>query len=383
MERINIGLIGYKGIGKMHSHGYRNVSTFFDISTTPVLKLICGRTKEEVRKSAKEYGWEGWNTDWQEVVQRDDLDLIDICTPNYLHSQIAIEAARAGKHIICEKPLAMSFAEAIEMLKAATMNGIKHMTAFNFRCVPAIRLAKELINDGEIGDIYQWRAQWLSDLMDPGLPLRWLFQKDKAGSGALGDIGSHLIDLAHYLVGEIKEVNALSKTFISERPLEGTTNRKGLVEVDDAIQFIARFKNGAMGSFEASRCAGGHLEEFDVEINGSKGSLYFNSNALNELKYYSCKEDMKKRGFRSIFVGNEEHPYNENISPYGEVMGRSDLFIIQAYELISSLENGEDPAPTFYEGAQCQAVIEAVLKSSDEKQWRKPHYSQLKKIMER
>lgn len=380
MKEIHIGLIGYKGIGKVHSHGYRSISTFFDINIFPVLKVICGRTEEAVRKSAKDHGWEEWSTDWQEVVQRDDIDLIDICTPNYLHSKIAIEAANTGKDVICEKPLATSFPEAIEMLKAVKENGVRHMTAFNYRCVPAIQLAKELINEGEIGQIYQWRARWLSDLVDPDLPMSWLFQKDKAGSGALGDIGSHLIDLAHYLVGEIEEVSALSKIFVSERLLEETANRKGLVDVDDAIQFIARFKNGAIGSFEASRFAGGHREEFDVELNGSQGSLYFNSNALNELRYYSSKEDRKKSGFRTIFVGNEKHPYNENICPYGEVIGRSDLFIIQAYELINALEKGVNPTPSFYEGAQCQAVIEAVLESSRNREWNKPAYSEIEAL---
>jgi len=380
MKAINIGLIGYRGIGKVHSHSYRNVSTFFDINVSPIPKVLCGQDEEAVKQSAKAYGWEEWSTEWQKVVQRDDIDLVVICTPNYLHSRIAIEAAKAGKDIICEKPLANSLSEAIEMLNAVRKHGVKHMTAFNFRCVPAIRLAKEFIHAGEIGQIYQWRARWLAEFIDHDLPLSWLFQKDKAGSGALGDIGSHLIDLAHYLVGEIEEVNALSTTFVSERFLEGGSTQKGSVDVDDAVQCIAKFKNGAIGGFEASRCAGGHREEFDFEINGSQGSLYFNASALNELKYYSSRDERKKQGFRTIFVGSEEHPYKEHICPYGEVIGRSDIFIIQAYELLSALEKGVNPTPSFYEGAQCQAVIEAVLESSQDREWKKPDYSKIVEV---
>jgi len=381
MKAINIGLIGYRGIGKVHSHSYRNVSTFFDINVSPIPKVLCGRDEEAVEQSAKAYGWEEWSTDWQEVVHRGDIDLIVICTPNYLHSKIAIEAAKAGKDIICEKPLANSLSEAIEMLNAVRKHGVKHMTAFNFRCVRAIRLAKEFIHAGEIGQIYQWRARWLAEFIDHDLPLSWLFQKDKAGSGALGDIGSHLIDLAHYLVGEIEEVNALSTTFVSERFLEGGSTQKGPVDVDDAVQWIVKFKNGAIGGFEASRCAGGHREEFDFEINGSQGSLYFNCNALNELKYYSSRGNSKKMGFRTIFVGNKDHPYSEHICPYGEVIGRSDVFIIQAYELLSALEKDVNPTPSFYEGAQCQAVIEAVLESSRNKAWKQPAYSKLEEVV--
>ncbi len=377
MKEINIGLIGYKGIGKVHSYSYRNVSTFFDLNVVPVLKVLCGRDEEALRTLAKTSGWEEWSTEWQKVVQRDDIDLIVICTPNYLHSQIAIEAAKAGKDVVCEKPLATSFSEAIDMLKAVQENEVKHMTAFNFRCIPAIRLAKEFLQAGELGQIYQWRTRWLAEFMDPDLPLSWLFQKEKAGSGALGDIGAHLIDLAHYLVGEIEEVNALTSTFVSERALEGTSDQKGIVDVDDAIQVIARFKNGAIGSFEASRCAAGHREEFDLEINGSQGSLYFNAGALNELKFYSSKDERKKQGFRTIFVGNEDHPYQEHICSYGEVIGRSDLFILQAYELFRALEQGLNPTPSFYEGAQCQAVIDAALESARDRAWKQPAYSKL------
>lgn len=379
MNEICIGLIGHKGIGKQHSHGYRSVRTYFDLDLLPILKVICGRNENAVIRAAKSYGWEEWSTDWREVLRRDDIDLIDICVPNYLHCEIAIKAAETGKDIICEKPLGRNFIEALEMLRVVHEKGVKHMTAFVFRCVPAIRLAKELINAGEIGEIQHWRARWLGSwFMDPSLPLSWNFQKEKAGSGASGDLGSHLIDLAHYLVGEIKECVGLTKTFVKERSVEASSTIRKHVDVDDATQFIVRFKNGAIGSFEANRFAGGHQEEFDIEISGNVGSVYFNSHFFNKLYIYSSRDTLSKRGVKTIFVGNKQHPYGENISPYGEIIGRNDLFIIQSYELLNALKQDINPTPSFYEGAQCQAVIEAVLESARERRWIEPDYAKIR-----
>lgn len=377
---MKIGLIGYQGIGKMHSHGFKNVCTFFDLDVTPEMQVICGRNEQLVIKAAKQYGWDEWSTDWREVVGRPDIDLIDICTPPYLHAEIAIEAAKAGKHIICEKPLANSLHEALGMVKAVKEHGVKHMTAFNFRCVPAIRLAKSFIQSGELGEIYQWRGQWFSDLIDQSIPASWHFQKDKAGSGALGDIGSHLIDLSHYLVGHIDEICAVSSTFISERMQENRPAKKVHVDSDDAVQFIARFENGATGVFEATRCAGGHRDEFIIEINGSKGSLYFNSNKYNELSIYNAEENKKTQGIKTIFVGNQEHPYGESICPYGEILGRSDIFILQTFEFFKAIQSGIKPHPGFYEGAQCQAVVDAVINSASSKQWIAPDYKSIERL---
>jgi predicted dehydrogenase len=376
-KQIRIGLIGYRGIGKVHSLGYRSVRTFFNIDVEPVMKAICGRDEGSLKQAAAGYGWESFSTNWHELIERSDIDLIDICTPPHLHSGIAIEAAEMGKDVICEKPLARSLPEAVQMVETVYRHNVRHMTAFNYRCVPAIRLAKELIESGEIGEIYQWRAHWLSDLMDPELPLFWYFQRDKAGSGALQDIGSHIVDLAHFLVGRIDEVSSALEIFIPQRDVEGASKGKKEVDVEDAVQFLARFSNGAMGFFEASRVAGGYRDEFSVEVRGSKGTLRFNSKILYELLFYTTQDGTKLRGPRRIFVGNKEHPYQESICPFGEVIGRNDLFIIQAYELLKALVKGTNPSPSFADGGYCQAVLTAVLDSARDRQWRKPEYDRI------
>jgi predicted dehydrogenase len=383
VKEIRIGLVGYRGIGKVHSLGYRSVRTFFHLDAVPVMKVLCGRDEEALKKAALGYGWESHSVDWREIIRRKDVDLIDICTPPFNHNEIAKEAAKAGKDIICEKPLARSLPEALEMLEAVYEHGVRHMTAFNYRCVPAVRLAKELIDSGEIGEVFQWRAHWLSDLLDPALPLSWFYQKEKSGSGALQDIGSHLVDLAHYLVGPVEEVSAVSQIFIPERLAEKPAGDKKKVDVEDAVQFIARFSNGAMGSFEASRVAGGYRDEFEIQVNGSKGTVRFNSKVLHKLEFYTTEDEKKRRGPHSIFVGNEQHPYGETMCPYGEVIGRNDLFIIQAYELLNALAKGVNPATSFLEGARCQAVLDAVLGSARRHEWSKPEYARIEQIKAR
>jgi predicted dehydrogenase len=380
VKEIRIGLIGYKGIGKVHSLGYRSVRTFFPLDAVPVMKVLCGSDEEAVKKAAVGYGWESHSADWRELVQRNDIDLIDICTPPFNHHEIAKEAAKAGKDIICEKPLARSLPEALEMLQAVYEHGVRHMTAFNYRCVPAIRLAKNLIENGEIGEIFQWRVHWLSDLLDPALPLVWFYQKEKSGGGALLDIGPHIVDLAHYLVGPVEEVCGASQIFVPERPAEKPLGGSKKVDVEDAVQFIVRFSKGAIGLFEASRVAGGYRDEFEFQVNGSKGTVRFNSKVLYKLEFYTTEDDKKRRGPRSIFVGSEEHPYGEAMSPYGEVIGRNDLFIIQAYELLNALEKGVNPSTSFLEGARCQAVLDAVLDSARSREWIKPEYARIEQV---
>jgi predicted dehydrogenase len=341
------------------------------------MKAICGRDEEGVQRAAEGYEWEWCSTDWRELIESTDIDLIDICTPPHLHKEIAVAAAAAGKDVVCEKPLARTLSEAVQMLEAVSSYRVRHATAFNYRCVPAIQLAREMIDSDEIGEILQWRAHWLSELMDPELPLSWFFQKEKAGSGALQDIGSHIIDLAHYLVGRIDGVSAVSKTFIPERYVEGPSRQKREVDVDDAVQFLARFSNGAIGSFEASRVAGGYRDEFNVEVHGSRGTIGFNSKILYELEFYTTNERAKVRGPRKIFVGSAVHPYQECLCPYGEVIGRNDLFIIQAYEILKALSAGVNPSPSFVEGGYCQAVMEAVLASAEDQEWKVPMYRQI------
>jgi predicted dehydrogenase len=373
MKEIRICQIGGGQIGKSHSNAYRNVSAFFDINVQPIMKVFCDINKETAKNLAQMQGWQEWSADWREAINRKDIDIVDICTPNFLHKEMVIAAAEAKKDIICEKPLARSLPEAILMFNAVCKNNVKHMSTFMNRCIPAIKLAKEFIDNGDLGEIYHWRARWIDDL-DPEFLFCWYFKKDQAGSGAIGDIGSHIIDLAHFLIGPISEVISQSRTFIGERFLDSSFKQKAKVDVDDAGQFLARFTNGAIGTFEVSRCYAGYRREIDVEINGSKGTLQFNSKSYNILKYYSCDEEKKKQGFHIIYVGNNEHPYKEAIIPYGEALGRNDLTVIQAYELLNALGKGLNPSPSFLDGVNCQAVVDAVLESIIDKQWKKPQY---------
>ncbi len=373
MRKLNVGLIGYKFMGKAHSYGYKNLPLFFGPQYQPVMKVICGRNEEAVKAAAEQYGWEEYATDWQTVIERDDIDLIDVSTPGDTHRDISIAAARAGKNVICEKPLANNLAEAEEMLAAVQEAGVKHMTAFNFRRIPAVTLAKEFIEEGKLGRIYHWRATWLSDwIVDPGFPLVWRLQKDKAGSGALGDIGSHIVDLARYLVGEIEAVVGMTETFVKERPLLDDPTKRGQVTVDDAALFLARFESGAIGSFEATRFAGGDKERVGFEINGSKGCLRFNYNYFNELHFFSWEDPPREQGFKTIYVGDERHPYVKHWWPNGHFIHYGSLFVNQAYELVKALANDEMPVPNFEDGVKCQAVLEAVERSVEEERWIRP-----------
>ncbi len=373
MKEINIGLIGYKFMGKAHSYGYKNLPLFFGPEYQPVLKVICGRNEAALKAAAKQFGWEEYETDWRKVVERADVDLIDVSSPGYLHAEMSIAAAQAGKDVICEKPLANNLAEAREMLAAVEEAGVKHMIAFNFRRIPAVALAKEFIEEGRLGRICQWRATWLSDwVMSEDLPLVWRLQKDKAGSGALGDIGSHIIDLARFLVGDIESVVGMWETFKKERPLMDDPTKSGQVTVDDAVIFLARFENGVIGSFEATRYAGGDKERVGFEINGEKGSLRFNYNYFNELHFFSWEDPPREQGFKTIYVGDPAHPYVKNWWPNGHFIHYGSIFVNQAYELFKALAHNEMPVPNFEDGVQCQAVLEAVEKSIAEQRWVRP-----------
>ncbi|MGQ9627685.1 MAG: Gfo/Idh/MocA family protein [Anaerolineae bacterium] len=373
MQDINVGLIGYKFMGKAHSLGYLNLPLIFGSDYRVGMKVLCGRDEEAVRAAAQNYGWEGWETDWRKVVEREDINLVDVSTPGDTHAEISIAAARAGKNIICEKPLANNLSEAKEMLAAAQEAGVKHMVAFNFRRIPAVALAREFIQEGKLGQIYHWRATWLSDwLMSRDFPLVWRLEKEKAGSGSLGDIGSHVVDLARFLVGEIEEVIGTWETFCKERPLVEDPTKKGRVTVDDATLFLARFANGAIGSFEVTRFAGGNKERVGFEINGEKGSLRFNYNYFNELHYFSWDDPPREQGFKVIYVGDPQHPYVRNWWPNGHFEHYGSLFVNQAYELVRSLQAGEMPTPNFEDGVECQAVLEAVEKSIRERSWVRP-----------
>ena len=374
MRTVGIGLIGSGFMGKVHSRAYRDAVALFDVKAKPEMRVICGRDEDGVRAAAERYGWPEHSTRWEDVVARDDVDVIDISTTSDMHAPIAVVAAQQGKHIFCEKPLANSLPEAQQMVKAVEDAGVVNTVCFNYRRVPAIALARQLIEAGEIGKVYHWRATWLEDwAINPETPLVWRLQRDKAGSGSLGDLGSHLIDLARYLVGPIKETIGMTETFIKERPLlpaDRTADKtRGPVTVDDGALFLARFENGAIGSFEATRFAGGNRDRFTFEINGSKGSLYFDFQRLNELRYYSWNDSVQQQGYRTIVVGQSEHPYVGNWWPTGLGLGYDAAFVHTIYDFLNALAEGKSAQPDFRQGLQVQSVLEATSRSVDEKRW--------------
>ncbi|HYO23963.1 MAG TPA: Gfo/Idh/MocA family oxidoreductase, partial [Lacipirellulaceae bacterium] len=311
VKSLNVALIGYKFMGKAHSQAWRTVSRFFELPLEPAMKVVCGRDAAAVGEFAERWGWEASSTDWHDAVSRKDVDLVDISTPGYTHRDIAVAAAEAGKHVWCEKPLTFTLAEAKEMLAAVKKAGVKHAVNFNYRRCPAVALAKRMIENGDIGPIRHARFTYLQDwLVDPQFPMNWRLRRDAAGSGAHGDLGSHIVDLARHLVGDVAEVVGMKKTFITERPAEGTssgltaTAGKGTekVTVDDASVFLAKFAGGALGTFEATRLAPGRKNYNRFEINGAKGSLAWCFEDLNYLDYYATDDPEDRRGFRRIMA---------------------------------------------------------------------------------
>lgn len=368
-REIRIGLIGYKFMGRAHSNAYRQVSAFFDPPFKPRLKVACGRDERAVREFAAHFGWERYTTDWREVVADPEIDLVDIAAPNDLHAEIALAAAEAGKAILCEKPLARDLPEAQAMLRAVERAGVPHMVCFNYRFLPAVQLAKRLIAEGALGRVRQFRALYLQDwLKDPGFPLLWRLQKERAGSGALGDIAVHAVDLARFLVGELAEVVGLTETFVKERPLPSGTGL-GEVTVDDAAAFLARFATGAIGVFEATRLALGRRNSIYLEINGERGSLFWNAEELNSLWFYSEDDPEHARGFRRIIATDPDHPYAGAWWPPGHLLGYEHSFVHVVLELLEALAAGRTPCPSFHDGAQAQAVLDAVLRSSEGRRW--------------
>jgi predicted dehydrogenase len=379
-KTLNVALIGYKFMGKAHSQAWRTVGRFFDLDAEPVMKVICGRDAAAVGEFAKRWGWESSTADWRDAVSRKDVDLVDISTPGYTHRDIAVAAAEAGKHIWCEKPLTFTVAEAKDMLAAVRKAGVKHMVNFNYRRVPAVALAKQMIDDGAIGQIRHARFTYLQDwLVDPKFPMNWRLRADAAGSGAHGDLGAHSIDLARFLVGDIGEVVGMKKTFITDRPAEGTSS--GLtatagegtekVTVDDASVFLAKFTGGAFGTFEATRLAPGRKNFNRFEINGSKGSLVWCFEDLNYLDYYSTEDPDTARGFRRIIATEGNHPYAGNWWPPGHMLGYDHTFVNAAADLVNVITRDTSFSPCFKDGAQCVAVLEAVDNSIKTNQWAK------------
>ena len=383
MAEIGVGLVGYKFMGRAHSNAYRQLPRFFDVDPTPRMAAICGRDEAGVKEAADSLGWPSYETDYRRLIERDDVGLVDVVTPGNTHRDIVLAALGAGKHVICEKPLANSLAEAEEMLAAAREAGTINTVCFNYRRTPAVQLAKKLIDEGRLGTIRHWRATYLQDfIMDPQFPLIWRLKKELAGSGALGDIGAHSVDLAQFLLGGISEVVGMMETFVKERPLEEASAGGGLlasggaetgeVTVDDAAAFLARFENGAMGTFEATRFAAGRRNKNAFEINGSKGSVAFNLERMNELEVFFVDDDADVQGFRTVNVTEPDHPFARAWWPPGHILGYEHTFVHTMKDLMDGIKAGESPAPTFEDAYRVQAVLDAVERSAEGGGWTRP-----------
>jgi predicted dehydrogenase len=400
---IGVGMIGYAFMGRAHSLAWRTVGRVFEVPLEPRLAAICGRDEVATQLAADRLGWAAVESDWRALIARDDVQLVDIGAPGYLHAPIAIAALQAGKHVLCEKPLANTVAEAELMSAAADAafpSGARAMVGFNYRRVPALALAQRLVAAGRIGTLRHVRAVYLQDwLVDPDSPLTWRMQAEQAGSGALGDLGAHILDLARFLTGdEIAGVSAISATFVGERPLPGSfgagggigsatrtgtadasgtgasdgteaangTRRTGRVTVDDAVIFSARFESGALGSFEATRYAAGRKNVLRIELNGSAGSLAFDLERLNELEFYDGDDTDggATAGFRRILVTEPEHPYLSGWWPPGHLLGWDHTFTHQARDLLTAIADGAQPEPSFADGLAVQRVLDAVQRSA-------------------
>ena len=381
--RLGVGMIGYAFMGAAHSQAWRVAPRFFDLPRRPEMTVVAGRNATAVAAAADRLGWAATETDWRAVIARDDVDLIDICTPGDSHAEIAVAALEAGKHVLCEKPLANTVAEAEVMTAAAeraASRGVLSMVGFTYRRVPAIALARELVREGRLGTLRHVRAQYLQDwIADENAPLSWRLDKEIAGSGSLGDIGAHVIDLAQFITGEqITGVSGLLETFVTERPvagefsgLHGTAGSgRGPVTVDDAALFTGRFTGGAIGSFEATRFAWGRKNAIRLEINGSKGSLAFDFEDMNVLHLFDATEDPRVAGFRRIVVTEPQHPYVGAWWPAGHGLGYEHGFVHQVVDLVRSIGAGEQPTPSFADGLQVQRVLAAVERSAaDRSTW--------------
>ncbi|QNP69225.1 Gfo/Idh/MocA family oxidoreductase [Streptomyces roseirectus] len=379
---LRVGMVGYAFMGAAHSQGWRTAGRVFDLPLTPVLAAICGRDPDAVRAAADRHGWASAETDWRALIARDDIDLVDICTPGDSHAEIALAALAAGKHVLCEKPLANTVGEAEEMARAAEQaaaRGQLAMVGFNYRRVPATSFARRLVADGRLGTLRHVRVTYLQDwLVDPQFPLTWRLRKELAGSGSLGDLGAHIVDLAQYLAGErIAGVSALMETFVRERPLPGGATSglsaggasgagaTGAVTVDDAALFTGRFASGALASFEATRFATGRKNALRIELNGERGSLWFDLERLNELWFHDGTLPDSEAGFRRILVTEPDHPYLDAWWPPGHGLGYEHTFVHQARDLVHAIAELRPPEPSFADGLQVQRVLAAVEESAE------------------
>ncbi len=387
--RLGVAMIGHSFMGAVHSQAWRTAPRFFDLPLVPEMRVVCGRDAARAAEAADRLGWAESSADWRAVIARADVDVVDICTPGDTHAEIAVAALAAGKHVLCEKPLANSVAEAEEMVAAAeraAVDGVRAMVGFTYRRVPAVALARRLVEQGRIGEVRHVRAQYLQDwLTDPEAPLSWRLQAERAGSGALGDIGAHVVDLTQFITGDaVREVSAQLETFVKERPVAagetsgtlgggGASAERGPVTVDDAAVFIARFAGGALGVFEATRFATGRKNAIRLEINGTAGSLAFDFEDMNVLELFDATEPAETAGFRRILVTEGEHPYVAAWWPPGHGLGYEHGFTHQVVDLVTAIASGADPEPGFAEGLGVQRVLAAVESSSDTRTWQEIH----------
>jgi predicted dehydrogenase len=385
-DELSVGLVGHAFMGAAHSQAWRNAPRFFDLPLHLRMTAVAGRDAGRVADAADRLGWESTETSWQALVARDDIDLVDVCTPGHTHAEIAIAALEAGKHVLCEKPLANTVEEAEAMTRAAekaAVAGVRSMVGFTYRRVPAIGLARRLVAEGRLGTIHHVRAQYLQDwIVDPEAPLSWRLDKARAGSGALGDIGAHIIDLTQHITADaIGRVSGRLRTFVDERPLpaehaglSGTAGSgRGPVTVDDAAVFLAEFRSGALGVFEATRFAHGRKNAIRIEINGSAGSLAFDFEDMNLLHFFDGTEPGATAGFRRIVVTEPDHPYVGAWWPPGHLIGYEHGFTHQAVDLVRDIAAGTDPTPSFADGLQVQRVLAAVETSSESDSWQEIH----------
>lgn len=377
MKELRIGLIGYGFMGRAHSNAYRKVNNFFDLEYKPVLKAICARSGDKAAAFAKQWGYESVETDWRHLLERADIDVVDICTPNNFHAEIAIAAAKAGKMVLCEKPLSMDGPEGVTMVKAVERAKVPNMVWYNYRRVPAVTMAKRLIEEGRLGKIFHYRAKFLQDwTISPELPQGgaglWRLDVKAAGSGVTGDLLAHCIDTALWLNGGMESVTAMTETFIKQRKhnLSGKVEKVG---IDDACAFLARFKNGSLATFESTRYARGHKALYTFEINGEHASIAWDLHDLHRLQYFDHKDEGKLRGWRSIHVTDHggEHPYMDKWWVPGLQIGYEHSFVHQVADFLGGLASGKPAAPTFRDALETQYVCDAVLASAKTGTWRK------------
>lgn len=373
-KKLNVAMIGYGFMGRAHSNAYRQVGRFFDLEHEPVLKAACARDPEKVQAFADNWGWESVETDWRRLIERDDIDLIDIGSPNNTHYEIALAAAAAGKMVLCEKPLAMNAAQAREMTEAVERAGVPNMVWFNYRRVPAIALAKQVVDEGRVGRPFHYRAQYLQDwTISPDLPLGgptlWRLDAEAAGSGVTGDLIAHSVDTALWLNGPITSVSGMTEIFVKERALQDDPTQRKAVTIDDACQFMCRFENGSLGLFESTRFARGRKNYNTLELNGEKASVYFDLEDPHRLQYYDHSDADHLHGWRNIHVTNFDHPYMNNWWVPGCTIGYEHTFTNALADFLKGLDTDEPAHPTFRDALHTQLVLDAVLESAVTGQW--------------